>query len=38
MTATQGFDVLVNGIARSFRDLATNAHAAALVLKTRWPI
>ena len=32
-----GFDILVNGIPRTFRDTEPAAYEAALLLKKRWP-
>ena len=32
-----GFDILVNGVPRTFRDMEAAAHEAALLLKKRWP-
>jgi hypothetical protein len=35
MKETDGFDILVNGVPRTFRDTADIAYAAARNLKTR---
>ncbi len=35
--ALPGFEILVNGVSRSFRDSKDAAYDAALVLKRRWP-
>ena len=32
-----GFEILVNGVPRSFRDSKEAAYDAGLVLKNRWP-
>ncbi len=37
MGPPSGFDILVNGINRTFRDLQQAAHQAAIVLKTKNP-
>ena len=35
MGENEGFDILINGIARTFRDLRPAAHEAALYLKSK---
>ena len=35
--APDGFDILVNGVPRTFRDTEAAAYEAALLIKKRWP-
>jgi hypothetical protein len=37
MHKTEGFEILLNGIPRSFRDQESVAYEAANLLKRRWP-
>ena len=34
---TEGFEILVNGVPRTFRDQEAVAFAAAAIIKQRWP-
>ncbi len=35
LQANEGFDILVNSVHRTFRDVKTYAHNAALLIKTK---